>query len=157
MAIGPFKGKWEFLSNFHLCRIIVDGVTYRSTEHFYQAQKALSEEDAKSIRDCEKPGQAKRRARALMQAGFTHPQDVWDKKKDRIMRRAQDAKYFTHPLLARKLMDTGSEELIEYNWWHDNHFGHCLCPGCKHKEKKNVLGKQLMQVRLELLADQMWM
>jgi predicted NAD-dependent protein-ADP-ribosyltransferase YbiA (DUF1768 family) len=33
--------------------------------------------------------------------------------------------------------------IVEYNYWHDNFWGHCFCVKCKRVEKQNVLGRIL--------------
>ncbi len=39
--IGPFRGEYRFLSNFHPASIVYEGHTYPSVEHAYQAAKTL--------------------------------------------------------------------------------------------------------------------
>ncbi len=38
-------------------------------------------------------------------------------------------------------------EIVEYNHWHDNFWGDCLCDRCKHIDGENMLGKMLMAIR----------
>ena len=49
----------------------------------------------------------------------------------------------------KQLLETGDEELIEGNRWHDNVFGSCFCPKCGDKGQ-NMLGKLLMELRDKL-------
>ena len=54
------------------------------------------------------------------------------------------AKFKQNPGLAEKLLNTGERELVEGNQWGDTFWGVCSGKG------ENVLGKILMQVRLEI-------
>ena len=47
------------------------------------------------------------------------------------------------------ILDTGNEELIEGNWWHDNFWGSCNCEKCKERFPNgglNTLGNLLMKI-----------
>lgn len=75
----------------------------------------------------------------------------WERVKDEAMLACLRAK-FSDPVLADKLLDTGIEELVESNYWHDNYWGDCTCSHntqCKNPGK-NMLGTLLMQVRKEI-------
>ena len=54
---------------------------------------------------------------------------------------------FDQLALKEKLIDTGDQELIEDNHWHDNYWGDCSCKKCENIPGKNNLGKLLMQIR----------
>ena len=51
--------------------------------------------------------------------------------------------------LKEMLLQTGDEELVEGNYWHDVYFGVCSCPKCGNKGE-NHLGKLLMKIRSEI-------
>lgn len=53
---------------------------------------------------------------------------------------------FKIPELVKALLDTGTAELIEGNWWGDKFWGVCRGQG------KNHLGKLLMKIRVALTA-----
>jgi predicted NAD-dependent protein-ADP-ribosyltransferase YbiA (DUF1768 family) len=55
--------------------------------------------------------------------------------------------------LKQMLLDTGDQELIEGNFWHDNFFGVCSCGACLGKGQNN-LGKILMKIREEVRSNQ---
>ena len=57
--IGPFRGKYSFLSNFQPVSIVYKGFRYNTVEHAYQAAKAITEEDWESVAKAEKTGKAK--------------------------------------------------------------------------------------------------
>lgn len=56
-------------------------------------------------------------------------------------------KFVMHADLRLMLIDTGIEELVEGNYWHDNFWGDCGCPKCASIKGKNVLGRLLMNTR----------
>ena len=43
--INEFSGRYRWLSNFHTCSIVYDGVEYPSTENAYQAAKTIIKEE----------------------------------------------------------------------------------------------------------------
>jgi predicted NAD-dependent protein-ADP-ribosyltransferase YbiA (DUF1768 family) len=60
---------------------------------------------------------------------------------------------FIQPGLCELLISTGIEDLVEGNKWHDNFWGACSCQTCTKREKFNMLGRLLMQVRKEILSN----
>lgn len=77
----------------------------------------------------------------------------WDEYRIPTMTYVQTRR-FENIYWADKLMATGTEELVEYNTWHDNFWGVCTCPKCEGKGQNN-LGKIIMGVRLTLLTKSM--
>lgn len=73
----------------------------------------------------------------------------WEHVKESIMLRGLREK-FSQPDFKRSLLNTGNEEIVEFNHWHDNEWGSCNCIKCRNIPGKNKLGKLLMQVRSEL-------
>lgn len=55
-----------------------------------------------------------------------------------------------------KLLQTGSETIIEGNWWHDNFWGICQCKKCEYIEGENNLGFLLMHIRTELVQPSLF-
>ena len=49
-----------------------------------------------------------------------------------------------------KLLETGDEGIVEWNNWHDNIWGDCICLKCEDIVGTNHLGKLLMRIRTEL-------
>jgi ribA/ribD-fused uncharacterized protein len=141
--IVEFDGENEFLSNFYHSPIFYEGIVYPTNEHFFQAMKTLDPEERKEIAAADTPGQAKRMGRSV-----TLRPD-WERIKVDVMRTGLMLK-FTDAALAKKLLDTGDEELVEGNWWHDNTWGNCHCPKCSRLGGRNLLGMLLMEVRKEL-------
>lgn len=144
--IEEFKGKYRFLSNFYPCRIEHRKWIFSTSEHFFQALKARNNSDKVRIWRCRTPGDAKRMGRQVeLRPG-------WDKAKLCMMRLVLHAKFQQNLKLRKKLLKTGTEELVEGNSWHDNFWGDCKCERCKNIEGKNHLGLLLMKLRKELLG-----
>ena len=151
--INSFTGRWSFLSNFYPCKIVHQGITYPSTEHFYVSQKVNDDQvingqfypkaDVREmIAHVSTPGQVKRFGRNLKL------RKDWDDVKLEVMEWCLREK-FKDEKLKEMLLQTGDEELIEGNYWHDNFFGSCSCEKCGNKGENN-LGKLLMKIRSEI-------
>lgn len=140
--INDFRGKYRFLSNFHLAPVEWDGVVYSSTEHAYQAAKTVNFEERKAFlgMTC---AQAKKHGRKIVL------RSDWEQIKEAVMRSLVRQKFYRHSELRVQLLATGDEQLIEGNWWHDNVWGSCTCEKCGDRGQ-NLLGKILMQVRDDL-------
>lgn len=146
--IDSFKGKYAFLSNFYKCNITekLDDdtvITYPTSEHAFQAAKTLDKQLKERISKEVTPGDAKR---AGGRKGYITLRDDWEQVKDAIMLDILRQKFSSNPLKQR-LLETGSNELVEGNTWNDDYWGVCTYNG------KNMLGKLLMQVRAELQAQ----
>ena len=119
---------------------------YPSVEHAYQAAKFLDPELRKPFEnEYLKPGDAKKKARILKR--FIRPD--WEDVNLGIMEDLVRQK-FQAPDLRLQLLNTGDEELVEGNYWHDNFWGECTCDRCVDKPKTNHLGRILMKIRKEL-------
>jgi ribA/ribD-fused uncharacterized protein len=151
MAIRGFQGRDRFLSNFwgrdlerHArLAIVYEGLTFPTVEHAYVAAKLTDPVLRKIVRDLPTPGLAKR---FLLMYGLAERED-WSEIKLGTMESLVRQK-FSHPELAKMLLLTGDEELIEANAWGDTFWG------VDHKtgEGQNHLGRILMKIRAELRA-----
>ena len=141
--IIEFEDEHAFLSNFYPSTFTHDGITYPTNEHFFQAMKTLDIDERKAIAAAETPGKAKRMGRQV------ELRPDWEKVKLHYMELGLKLK-FQNPELAKKLIETGDEELIEGNWWHDNTWGSCYCVKCSRIAGRNLLGMLLMKLRKEL-------
>lgn len=141
MAITSFSGKYKFLSNFYLCKVEYEGITYPSSEHAFQAAKTLVPELRKAIAKLDTPGQAKRAGRMLYLRPF------WEETKLEIMEQIVRIK-FQQDSLADLLIDTWDQILVEGNNWGDTYWG-AVAKGGKF-QGQNHLGKILMKVRDDL-------
>ena len=137
--IGEFAGKYRFLSNFApvYFGVVLDGETYPTVEHAYQAAKTFDAKERTFIRMLSKPGQAKRAGRSVRLRGD------WDAVKLDIMLHLLRQK-FGNARLRDALLATGDSELVEGNYWGDTFWGKCAGVGDNH------LGRLLMQVREEI-------
>ena len=141
--INCFDGKYMFLSNFYNASCAFEGKVYPTVEHAFQAAKTLIPEEREEIRKAETPGKAKRMGRSV-----TLRSD-WEEVKTDIMRQCLRSKFKFAPL-GIDLINTGDEELVEGNTWHDNCWGNCTCEQCANTPGENRLGKLLMEIREEL-------
>ena len=141
--VMEFEDEYAFLSNFYPSTFTHDGITYPTNEHFFQAMKTLDIKERKAIAAAETPGKAKRMGRNVK----LRPD--WEKVKAYYMELGLRLK-FEDPDLRKKLIETGDEELIEGNWWHDNTWGSCYCAKCSRIVGRNLLGMLLMELRKEL-------
>lgn len=133
-AITSFRSRHIFLSNFFMCSVVIDGRTYKSAEHAYQASKAQSEGIRHAIIEAVTPKEAK-----LIGSRVPLPKG-WDRIKVVEMDKVIRAK-FSNDYLARALKKTGDAPLIEVNTWDDKFWGWCGGEG------KNMLGALLMKAR----------
>ena len=135
--IGPFEGKYEFLSNFFMIDIEYNGIIFRSTEHAYQSLKADNFIDMMLVAYSETPGQCKRIGRKIQM------RPDWEVAKFRIMKDVCRVK-FSNPEMKKLLLETGDDEIIEINTWNDVTWGQVNGVG------ENHLGRILMELRNEI-------
>ena len=136
--IRSFKGEYRWLSNFHEVEVELDGVTYPTTEHAYQAAKTLNLDERQKILQCKTPGQAKR---AGMKVTL---RPDWEEIKIGVMLDLTRQK-FQVMYLEGYLLETEDAQLVEGNSWGDVFWGVDEATG----EGQNNLGKILMLVREE--------
>jgi len=142
MKIYRFIGEYDFLSNFYPCTIIFEGIRYSSVEHAYVASKTLDKQFRKKIAHltAKDAGLVKKLGRKCrLRPG-------WEEMKLRLMKDFLIQKY-TQDEFKKKLLETGDQEVIEGNYWHDNYWGDCLCEKCESIEGSNHLGKLLTEIR----------
>ena len=134
---------YGFLSNFLKAPMVLDGSTWPTVEHYYQAQKFADPAKQAAIRAAPTPGVAKQLAWAP-DAGFRAD---WDAVRDEVMLTAIRAKFTQHPDLRAQLLATGDTWLAEHttkdHYWADGGDG----------SGQNQFGRLLMQVRSELKAQ----
>jgi len=156
MAITSFTGRWRFLSNFYPAKIKYRGIEYPTVEHFYVSQKIKDEQFVNSknipLIDCQEmiskiktPSEVKEFGKNLKL------RKDWEIVKRSIMEWALTEK-FKDPDLKKMLIETGDEELIEGNYWHDVYWGVCNCQNCGERGENN-LGKILMKIRSNIKGD----
>lgn len=144
-SVTKFTGKYGFLSNFYSVNLELvdkDGIKYHSVENYFQAQKVMPGANGINLKrsfSCCEPGQAKYRGRRL-----PYIRKDWETVKESVMLEALRKKFAPGSELAKKLLETGTMELIEGNNHGDTEWGVVDGKG------ENKLGKLLMQVREEL-------
>ena len=138
--IRGFANEYHFLSNFHLCQMEYDGLSFLCAEAAFQAVKCAKREERARFQECD-GREAKRLGRLV-----TLRRD-WKKIKVQVMRDVLRCKFSQNPELLAQLLDTGSDWLVETNRWHDNFWGDCDCPRCQATTGKNQLGLLLMELR----------
>jgi len=133
-----------------------DPITFQNCETYMMYHKAILFNDsaiAKQILDAaDDPKSVKALGRKV--SGFD--QEKWDKKKFEIVLAANREKFAQHPALREQLLLTEGKELVEASpmdkiWG----IGYGKANALKNHYRwgKNLLGKALMQVRNELLAE----
>jgi ribA/ribD-fused uncharacterized protein len=146
MAIRFYSTKHQYgeFSNFAAFPFVLDGREWPTSEHYFQAQKFEQEDYRERIRQTPSPMIAARLGRSRS----IPIRSDWEAVKLDVMRCAVRQKFLAHAELARLLLSTGDEELIEdaagdYFW------------GCgKDGTSQNWLGKILMEVRRQLIGAQ---
>ena len=126
--------QYAFLSNFHKCDFMLEGRTWATVEHYFQAAKTDDPIEIEWVHGADTPAKAK----ALGQKVSLRPN--WEAVKLDVMRKALAAK-FAIPELHTRLIATGEARLIEaaprdYFWG----------SGAKGTGK-NWLGLLLMELR----------
>jgi N-glycosidase YbiA len=127
-------------SNFSAHGFMLDNLYWRTSEHYFQAQKFAGTIHLEKIRELKMPKDAANmgRNRALPL------RSDWEQVKDAVMRKAVLQKFQSHGDIREILLGTGDELLVEnaprdYYW------------GCgKDGSGKNKLGEILMEARVSL-------
>jgi len=142
MRINGFYGNYKGLSNFAPALVHYGGKPYASVEHAYVAAKSFDIKFQEQISKLgpNQVGFAKKLGRK------TKLREDWEEAKIPIMKQLLIQK-FTINNYRELLASTGSAELIEKNFWHDNFWGDCNCKKCQNIEGQNMLGKILMELR----------
>jgi ribA/ribD-fused uncharacterized protein len=137
-VIDSFRDHYWFLSNFYPSEVELEDDLYPSVEHAFQAAKTYNQDERNAIRGAKTPAEAKKLSRLL-----SLPSD-WNTRRVQVMRDLLRQKFSKGTVLARRLLETGDEELVEGNTWGDRFWGVCNGVGF------NQLGKLLMEIREEL-------
>ena len=152
--IDKFDGEYSFLSNFYPVRITREGLTYPTLEHAYVASKTYDQRFKEYISriPAHQAGKAKRMGSSKgMQRFNCTIKPNWDSIwRDETMYELLKLK-FNYKELAKKLLETKGEKLIEGNYWHDNYWGNCFCNKCVNINGQNKLGQMLMDIRRNML------
>ena len=112
-----FTGEYFFLSNMFNRAISVDGVTYKTSEHYYQCMKCQTLEDYNLVFDAPSPFIAKKIGKRVKLI------PNWDNMKDTVMLKAIFAKFTQHTDLRLLLCNTAPLLIVEFNYWGDTYWG----------------------------------
>lgn len=106
-------------SNFSLHPVVIDGVTYPTTEHYFQAQKFIDKKIIKKVINTKKPIDAAKLGR---NRDFPLRKD-WESMKDEVMLKAIRAKVEQHSEVKEMLLSTENAILVEHtendHYWGD--------------------------------------
>jgi len=140
-ALEPSYGCF---SNFSPHGIEMEGVYYKTSEHYFQAMKFVgSASDMEAVRRAATPKHAAELGRDRQRP--LRPD--WEAVKDNVMRGAVLQKFRTHPEIRDILMGTDDEEIVE-NAPGDRYWG-IGADGTG----KNMLGIILMETRTRLRLE----
>ena len=131
------------LSSFSKYGFELDGTTWPSSEHYYQAMKFEDEEQREAIRLADHPNKAEK----LAEANKRYIRKDWQKVREVVMTRATYIKCRTHKVVAAALLETGERKIIETSQY-DYYWG-CGRDGRGH----NTFGKVLMAVREKISEE----
>ena len=130
-------------SNFWWAAIDIDGRSWPTSEHYFQAAEFLRTDPAwaEMSRQTQTPMKAAQCGRSR-----AHPIDPkWESMRDDVMRRALLAKFTQHDDLRETLLETHGQFLVEHTkndaYWGDGSNGRKRGPG------QNRLGKLLVELR----------
>lgn len=128
-------------SNFSSFMVEYKGVLWTTSEHAYQAAKFTDMGISETIR-------AARSSHDAFKLGRTHADSIrpdWNEVKREVMEEIIRAKLAQHPVIMKKLLETGAKEIIEdspvdsfWGWGPD-------------QNGENHLGRIWMKVRNELV------
>lgn len=132
-------GYGEF-SNFALFPIVVEGLIWPSSEHYYQAQKFFDPLLKERVRNAASPFLA-----AQIGRDPNLPmRDDWDDVKDGVMLVALRAKFSQYNVLRELLLSTNNTHIYEHTK------NDCYWADCGDRTGLNKLGEQLMLIRKEI-------
>jgi ribA/ribD-fused uncharacterized protein len=134
------QGEYGCFSNFSRHGFELDGKYWKTSEHYFQAQKFAGTKYEEQVRNA---STAKQAAALGRRRDFPLRRD-WESVKDNVMRRAVLRKFEAHADIRETLLNTGDRYIVEnapgdYYW------------GCgQDGTGKNRLGQILMDVRATL-------
>lgn len=136
--------KDEVLSTHSHHPFQLDGFTWPTVEHYFQAMKFEDKAYQTKISQAESPELATK----LGTSWFKRPRKDWKKRQNVIMTRAVYTKAKTYPEVADRLLETKEQKIVE-NSQYDFYWG---CG--RDRRGENHYGKILMNVRTKLFEEQ---
>ena len=152
-----FHSGFATFSNFYLCPFTLDGRTYRTSEQFYQSEKAAffnDHEKAEQIRAEVRPSQCKWLAREIK----NFDRGVWQGVAQEVMLRGVLAKFRQNTPARQTLLNTGDALLVEATLYDTFWASGLHILDNSHKDRAywrgaNVLGSVLMEARDSIRAE----
>ncbi len=140
----------EFVKNWFSNMLKMDtpfvheGIEYKTSENFYQAMKIPDShpELRKEIAEMG-PYDSKKKIR---DSRYPFRKDWSDQMALSVMEKVLIHKFTLRTTWGKKLLETGTEEIVEWNNWNDLFWGKDI----NTKQGKNHLGKILMKIRNDL-------
>lgn len=131
------RDEYGCFSNFSRHHLFLKDNVWKTSEHYFQAQKFAGTEYEEKVRSAHSPKEAAELGRNQK---FPLRKD-WEAVRDDIMREALRAKFTQNKELKEILLETGDAHLIEHtandSYWADGGDG----------SGQNMLGKLLMELR----------
>jgi N-glycosidase YbiA len=145
MAIYFYRAGDEYgeFSNFSRHSFSLEGHKWKTSEHYFQAQKFAGTPHFFEVMKTPNPGAAARMGRDRKRP----LRKDWESVKDGVMMKALRAKFAAYPELVTLLLSTNDEELIENTT--DDYYWGCGTNGTG----KNMLGKLLVKLREEVKRE----
>lgn len=134
------EGEWGWLANFSEHPICIDGSTWQTVEHYFQAQKFIDSRLRLIVQNQPTAAAAKHFAKQ----NATSRRSDWLLVRDEVMFRGIRAKFLQHEDLRDKLLGTTPAIIVEDC---DDDLYWC---GGRRNAGKNRMGELLMQLRAEL-------
>ncbi len=142
--IHEFKGEYRWLSNFEAVTITLGDYNYPSVEHAYMSMKCEDPEWKKYCSDKNNSaGDVKKKSREVKL------RDDWDTFKFIVMQTCLEQKFNQEPFKS-KLIETGTQNIVEGNYFGDSVWGVDLKNNPNIGE--NHLGRLLMKIRGKLIV-----
>jgi ribA/ribD-fused uncharacterized protein len=138
------SAEYAELSNFHWSPFLLEGKTWPTVEHYFQAQKFPADPVLQEKVRAAKTALGAKRLGRTKTAAF---RSDWESIKDEVMYTGIKAKFQQNPVLATLLLETGSAWLIE-KAPRDSYWGSGP-NGCG----KNKTGHIIMRVRRDLASQ----
>lgn len=140
------RGDYGFMSNFARYPVKVDGIVYKTSEHYFQSMKFVGTKWESEVRNAGGPMEAA----TLGRSRKLPLRKDWESVKDNVMRKVVETKFRQHPKIAQQLLDTDDSILIEdTSSSGDDYWGKVNGKG------KNMLGIILMEVREKLAKEKL--
>lgn len=151
------KGEYRTFSNMSQHPIEVEGVQYPTVEHYFQGMKAKEFGD-KEMEEKIVKAKTPKAVKAMGKKVKNFIKEVWDAKRDEVMRTGVRAKFIQHPELRKQLLETGDRPIGEADarnlYWG---IGTAVTSEkSKFPEKwrgQNKMGKLLMELREEFKSQ----